>query len=84
MLGGGRSSQFFKGVADTLTCSAIAVRIVGKGHALVGADASMIAAETSRLLDDPAAYQAIAWAHNPYGDGLASQRIAEILALSVS
>jgi UDP-N-acetylglucosamine 2-epimerase (non-hydrolysing) len=51
---------------------------------LVGADASMIAAETSRLLDDPAAYQAIAWAHNPYGDGLASQRIAEILALSVS
>lgn len=44
---------------------------------LVGADASVIVRETSRLLDDPAAYQAMARAHNPYGDGTASRRIAE-------
>ncbi|WP_086738179.1 non-hydrolyzing UDP-N-acetylglucosamine 2-epimerase [Erythrobacter colymbi] len=49
---------------------------------LVGADASVIAAETVRLLDDPAAYQTMARAHNPYGDGQASQRIANIIAQS--
>ncbi|MBI1402049.1 MAG: UDP-N-acetylglucosamine 2-epimerase (non-hydrolyzing) [Porphyrobacter sp.] len=47
---------------------------------LVGADAQRIVAETSRLLDDPAAYRAMARAHNPYGDGLASGRIAAIIA----
>ncbi|HEY6964455.1 MAG TPA: UDP-N-acetylglucosamine 2-epimerase (non-hydrolyzing) [Erythrobacter sp.] len=49
---------------------------------LVGADAAVILAETSRLLDDPVAYQAMARAHNPYGDGRASQRIANIIAQS--
>lgn len=47
---------------------------------LVGADAAVILAETTRLLDDPAAYQAMARAHNPYGDGTASRQIASIVA----
>jgi UDP-N-acetylglucosamine 2-epimerase (non-hydrolysing) len=47
---------------------------------LVGADAAVIVAETSRLLDDPAAYDAMSRAHNPYGDGTASRQIATIIA----
>lgn len=47
---------------------------------LVGADAAAIIRETSYLLDDPQAYQAMARAHNPYGDGTASQQIAAIIA----
>jgi UDP-N-acetylglucosamine 2-epimerase (non-hydrolysing) len=46
---------------------------------LVGADAARIVAETVRLLDDPVAYQAMAKAHNPYGDGTASRQIADII-----
>jgi UDP-N-acetylglucosamine 2-epimerase (non-hydrolysing) len=51
---------------------------------LVGADAAVIVRETVRLLDDPAAYAAMAQAHNPYGDGTASQQIAQIIAAGVS
>lgn len=47
---------------------------------LVGTDATVIVRETSRLLDEPVAYQAMAHAHNPYGDGQASRRIAELVA----
>lgn len=47
---------------------------------LVGADATVIVAETSRLLDDSAAYEAMSRAHNPYGDGTASRQIANIIA----
>lgn len=47
---------------------------------LVGTDASVIVRETSRLLDDPEAYQAMAHAHNPYGDGQAAGRIAELVS----
>lgn len=47
---------------------------------LVGADAAVIVAETSRLLDDPAAYDVMSRAHNPYGDGTASRQIATIIA----
>lgn len=47
---------------------------------LVGTDAARIVAETERLLDDPQAYAAMARAHNPFGDGKASQRIIELLA----
>ncbi len=47
---------------------------------LVGTDAARIVAEASRLLDDDAAYAAMARAHNPFGDGKSSQRIAELLA----
>jgi UDP-N-acetylglucosamine 2-epimerase (non-hydrolysing) len=42
---------------------------------LVGTDESRIVSEASTLLDDPAAYTAMARRHNPYGDGKASQRI---------
>ena len=53
---------------------------VASGTALlVGADAGVIVEETTRLLDDPKAYQAMARAHNPYGDGTASKRIAELI-----
>ncbi|TYT27142.1 UDP-N-acetylglucosamine 2-epimerase (non-hydrolyzing) [Luteimonas viscosa] len=46
---------------------------------LVGTDAIRIAAEANRLLDDTVAYEAMAHAHNPYGDGQASRRIADAL-----
>lgn len=42
---------------------------------LVGTDASLIVSEVSRLLDDRAAYEAMSFAHNPYGDGHAVDRI---------
>lgn len=42
---------------------------------LVGTDADLIVRETIKLLDDQAAYDAMSRAHNPYGDGLASQRV---------
>lgn len=44
---------------------------------LVGTDANLIIREMNTLLDDPKAYEAMSRAHNPYGDGLASQRICE-------
>ena len=47
---------------------------------LVGTDADRIVAEAERLLDDPAAYEAMARAHNPFGDGHAGERIVELLA----
>ncbi|MCA1660740.1 MAG: UDP-N-acetylglucosamine 2-epimerase (non-hydrolyzing) [Novosphingobium sp.] len=47
---------------------------------LVGTDAERIVAETFRLLDDEAAYAAMARAHNPFGDGRAAGRIVELLA----
>ena len=42
---------------------------------LIGTDSDSILRETSRLLEDPSAYDAMARAHNPFGDGLASERI---------
>jgi UDP-N-acetylglucosamine 2-epimerase (non-hydrolysing) len=45
---------------------------------LVGTDRDRIVSEVSRLLDDRAAYEAMARTHNPYGDGHASERIADI------
>lgn len=42
---------------------------------LVGTDTQRIVAETLRLLTDPAAYQCMAFAHNPYGNGTACQQI---------
>jgi UDP-N-acetylglucosamine 2-epimerase (non-hydrolysing) len=47
---------------------------------LVGADRARIVAETLALLDDDAAYAAMARAHNPFGDGKASERIAAVIA----
>ena len=51
---------------------------------LVGTDRQRIAAEAARLLDDPEAYRAMATAHNPYGDGTSSEKIAEIMAAAHS
>ncbi len=42
--------------------------------------AGRIVAEAERLLDDEAAYAAMAKAHNPFGDGHAAKRIVELLA----
>jgi len=47
---------------------------------LVGADRDRIVREVLALLDDDAAYQAMARAHNPFGDGKAAERIADIIA----
>lgn len=47
---------------------------------LVGTDAEAIEREATRLLTDEAAYRAIARVENPYGDGKASGRIADLLA----
>ncbi len=47
---------------------------------LVGTDRETIVAETARLLADRAAYEAMARAHNPYGDGKATGRIVEACA----
>ncbi len=46
---------------------------------LVGNDEELIVTEASRLLDDKAAYEAMARAHNPFGDGKSSERIARII-----
>ena len=46
---------------------------------LVGTDQETIVTETTRLLDDQAEYQRMSVAHNPYGDGLAAQRIIKVL-----
>lgn len=46
---------------------------------LVGTDADLIVRETTTLLEEPATYEAMARAHNPYGDGLASQRIRDAI-----
>lgn len=46
---------------------------------LVGTDSQAIIQNVNALLDDQSAYQAMAHAHNPYGDGKSAQRITEIL-----
>ncbi len=46
---------------------------------LVGADRERIKNAVARLLEDESHYQAMARAHNPYGDGKACQRIIEAL-----
>lgn len=47
---------------------------------LVATDKAKIVSEANRLLDNKAAYDAMAQAHNPYGDGKASARIAKAVA----
>jgi len=46
---------------------------------LVGTDEATIVAAHNELLDDDAAYQRMAHAANPYGDGQAARRIADAL-----
>jgi len=47
---------------------------------LVGTDPERIVAVAGRLLSDRQEYEAMALAHNPYGDGLAASRIVEWLS----
>lgn len=46
---------------------------------LVGTDSDNIYQHAIVLLDSSEAYEKMAFAHNPYGDGMASHRIVEIL-----
>ena len=46
---------------------------------VVGVDEDVIVAEAERLLTDSDAYAAMAHAVNPYGDGHASERIADAI-----
>lgn len=47
---------------------------------LVGTDRARIVTEIFNLLDDKAAYSAMAQAHNPFGDGKTGTHIARIIA----
>jgi UDP-N-acetylglucosamine 2-epimerase (non-hydrolysing) len=44
---------------------------------LIGTDSADIVRESALLLQNPEAYDAMARAHNPFGDGQASARIVE-------
>ena len=46
---------------------------------LVGTNYNLIIEEVSILLNDVAYYNSMAQAHNPYGDGLACERIIEFI-----
>jgi UDP-N-acetylglucosamine 2-epimerase (non-hydrolysing) len=46
---------------------------------LVGTDVAGISANVAELLSDPAAYERMSVAHNPYGDGRACERIVDAL-----
>jgi len=46
---------------------------------LVGTNYDLIMKEVSRLLDDEAYYSSMAQANNPYGDGLACERIISFI-----
>lgn len=47
---------------------------------LVGADTNKIVSHVSELLDDEQSYLKMSKAHNPYGDGMASERIVGVFA----
>ena len=51
---------------------------------LVGTDRAKILAETHALLKDEAAYQAVARASNPFGDGAAAGRIRTVIMASLA
>jgi UDP-N-acetylglucosamine 2-epimerase (non-hydrolysing) len=50
---------------------------------LVGTDAKVIVDAARTLLEDEDEYRSMSFAHNPYGDGAASQRIADALAAAI-
>ncbi len=50
---------------------------------LVGTGRAAIVADVARLLSDPAAYREMATGKNPYGDGRAAERIADIVRTHV-
>jgi UDP-N-acetylglucosamine 2-epimerase (non-hydrolysing) len=47
---------------------------------LIGTDPTRIVAEANALLDDRSRHDAMARAHNPFGDGKAAPRIAKVVA----
>ena len=51
---------------------------------LVGTDYDKIISEVSTLLDEAAAYEKMSKAVNPYGDGQACRRIADVLAEKIT
>ena len=51
---------------------------------LVGSDREKIVSEVSRLLTDSSYYSAMSNAHNPYGDGRATERILDAIRRSFS
>lgn len=53
--------------------------VMAGGVRIVGTDADEIFTQASRLLKDSAAYQSMALARSPYGDGTASERIVKII-----
>lgn len=54
--------------------------VAAGGARLVGSDPDCILSEVTRLLRNPQAYSSMSRAINPYGDGRAAGRIANILA----
>ena len=77
--------ELLVGVADRVHRHDRELRETVAGHdagtaKLVGTDKKNIVAEAVRLLDDEDAYATMSRAHNPYGDGKASQRIVEELS----
>jgi UDP-N-acetylglucosamine 2-epimerase (non-hydrolysing) len=46
---------------------------------LVGTDRKKIVEETDKILSDKELYERMSNAHNPYGDGLSSKRVSEII-----
>lgn len=46
---------------------------------LVGTSTDLILSEANALLDNASAYESMARAHNPYGDGIASHRIRDTI-----
>ncbi len=51
---------------------------------LVGTDKDLIVKEAHKLLDNKDYYEAMAKAHNPFGDGHASERIADVIEQSLT
>lgn len=51
---------------------------------LVGTDTQRITENMCRLLTDPSAYQEMSFAHNPYGDGKASEKIVKALLKDIN
>lgn len=46
---------------------------------LVGTNVKVITSSLSELMDNDEAYEAMSYAHNPYGDGMSCQRILDVL-----
>ncbi len=46
---------------------------------LVGTNRGKIISEVEKLLEEKSAYEAMSFAHNPYGDGRSSQRIVDVM-----